>query len=680
MFIKSIEIENFRLLRSAKLTLDTKLTLLVGKNNSGKTSCLEILQKFLGNEGNNRQFLFEDFSEEAQSEIKHFCDLLNVLGKDLFKDYLEELDEKFPKISLTLELEYQEDEISGLNGFIVSLNPSSSTIKLYFEVSINVQKFMKIFDFKSSKDGEKVSLNSEDQEDSVITNFEIHKNNIYSCLERKVYVVDVDNLENRIRKEFKDIFNIIKLDFISAQRYFSENRKRLGAPQNIGRIIQDIYRIRSRKDFEDEGVRSIISALEEVEKTLNSRGLFVLTDFKKILSEYGQPGQNELELDSRFHLDPDRILEDFTETSYVDRSSGLHLPEHYSGLGTRNLCRILLEKTKLELECDCLSPKPLLHLICIEEPEAHLHPQLQEVFIKKIQEESSTTQFVITTHSSHILNSVTLNFVRYCRIIPKTGSSKRKTVFVDFKDIDATIGLYITLTKCDLLFADKAVLFEGSAERILLPYFIRLTCPSLLNQYVTYLEIGGNYAEKFCELLNKLGIKCLILTDLDPVYRVGSEREKSCISSVPGAFTKNTTIINWFKGADHSIATLIGKDEKEKIKANIYLSYQIPSFKSFEVGTTLEDDLILSNKSLFRDELLSGEKTLNKWLTNDKIKNSICKRYDGESIGDQGRALARIKSGSFKKVEFALKVLEKGSSLEVPEYITLGLKWLSKNE
>jgi putative ATP-dependent endonuclease of OLD family len=48
MNIKKIKIENYRLLKDFELDLEQNLSLLIGKNNTGKTSLLSILEKFIG--------------------------------------------------------------------------------------------------------------------------------------------------------------------------------------------------------------------------------------------------------------------------------------------------------------------------------------------------------------------------------------------------------------------------------------------------------------------------------------------------------------------------------------------------------------------------------------------------------------------------------------------------------
>ena len=93
------------------------------------------------------------------------------------------------------------------------------------------------------------------------------------------------------------------------------------------------------------------------------------------------------------------------------------------------------------------------------------------------------------------------------------------------------IRKYLTLTKCDLFFADKAIFVEGASERLLLPDMIEKcetsgvfgSCKYPLSaQYYALIEIGGAYAHKFIPFIDFLGVPCLILTDLDSVAdRVG---------------------------------------------------------------------------------------------------------------------------------------------------------------
>src|SRR5690606_33716221 len=86
-------------------------------------------------------------------------------------------------------------------------------------------------------------------------------------------------------------------------------------------------------------------------------------------------------------------------------------------------------------------------------------------------------QFVVSTHSSHVANAAKFEAVRYFLSSPATKDGIRHTKVKDFRkgseaippDDRDFLHQYMTLTKCDLYFADKAILVEGPTERILLP-------------------------------------------------------------------------------------------------------------------------------------------------------------------------------------------------------------------
>ena len=152
----------------------------------------------------------------------------------------------------------------------------------------------------------------------------------------------------------------------------------------------------------------------------------------------------------------------------------------------------------------------------IEEPEAHLHAQVQQVFIKqaydvlrkheKLKDANDLrTQLVVSTHSSHLAHEADFASLRYFRRLPvkAVGGSVPVSCVVNLSETfgsgDETgrfVKRYLKATHCDLFFADGAVLVEGPAERILVPHFVRKRdqYEYLRRCYITWLEIGGSHA------------------------------------------------------------------------------------------------------------------------------------------------------------------------------------------
>src|SRR5688572_423617 len=77
MLIKKLNVKNFRLLEDVSISLDKRVTLIVGCNNSGKTSLTEVFYKFLSGDGN--RFAFEDFSITSYEKFKQSLELWKQL-------------------------------------------------------------------------------------------------------------------------------------------------------------------------------------------------------------------------------------------------------------------------------------------------------------------------------------------------------------------------------------------------------------------------------------------------------------------------------------------------------------------------------------------------------------------------------------------------------------------------
>lgn len=353
-----------------------------------------------------------------------------------------------------------------------------------------------------------------------------------------------------------------------------------------------------------------------------------------------------------------------------------------------------------------------VHLIFIEEPEAHLHPQMQEVFIKKIQDVADSfgrhltdflgwpVQFIISTHSAHIANAAQFESIRYFLAAPKNEYELRKTRIIDLRNLfnaetfsdvgqeqsdksksaDSAnesrdfIHQYMTLTRCDLFFADKAILIEGPAERILLPRMIekidiglpdeqKLSC-----QYITVMEVGGDYAYHFFKFLDFLELPSLIITDIDAVTKnpiknpksrgaqtTAAARYRACPVS-EGQTTCNNSIKKWYKVSQIDLASLRSKKDEEKTLAYRRLAYQVAEQGDSPCGRSFEDAFILANLDIFRSDASTEAEQVDAetfaWnYVNDDLKNG--------------------------KTDFAIKYAIAKTEWLVPRYIADGLRWLA---
>src|SRR5258708_26729033 len=172
-----------------------------------------------------------------------------------------------------------------------------------------------------------------------------------------------------------------------------------------------------------------------------------------------------------------------------------------------------------------------LHLIFIEEPEAHLHAQLQQVFIRNVVElmkESGEdgsafhSQTVVTTHSPHILYERGFQPIRYFRRqytdgVQTTEVLNLSAFYAQNPNDRDFLQRYLKLTHCDLFFADAAILVEGNVERLLLPVMIEKEAVSLRSSCLSILEVGGAFGHRFKSLIEDLCIVAFGITYLGNV-------------------------------------------------------------------------------------------------------------------------------------------------------------------
>lgn len=756
MQIKHVEIHNYKRLSNCRLEFGDTKTLFVGANNSGKTSAMKALIQFLGD---GKGFSLYDFSASNWRIIDSIGVSWSASNPDQHQEVISKSLETWDSIlpSLDIWLDVGSDELQFIPTFIptldwneepiglrILLNPEGGQKKLenlakdYIAARSQVEKVRGTSSkLKLWPESLRDYLKGRDNKALVDKYFSLsvylldpakHK----SEGEQESPNIDPSYFRTQAPLSHSDLKKLFKVDYIEAQRGFADIDQGSRLTGQFRAYYDTHLNIKESPDAGDVGV---LEKLQEIEADYGKQ---LLDGFKKPLGELenlGYPGFHNpkpnlnVKLSSMEGLNHDTAV----EHSLCDDSS-IRLPEYSNGLGYQNLIFMTFElmrfrdywmqvgKRSITASLED-TPLPRLHLVLIEEPEAHLHAQVQRVFVERAyatlrnherlgEHTEFTTQLAISTHSSCIVMGADFCDLRYFQRIKANSaqeipfsqvvnmhdtfispSNKKKKEKDQEKKIKTSVDTrrfatrYIRSTHCDLFFADAIILVEGSAERMLLPRFIQKSYPVLDSSYLSILEIGGSHAHRIRPLIEKLGIPCLIITDLDSGAEEGkhpSVRPKRGDNQV----TNNSTLKEWIPGIktidellDAYVANTLVSTESFPVR----VAYQGPikvTIKDDEgeyLPYTFEDALIVDNLDAFTGLLEDSifEKVQDAINQSNSVNELSVKLYDVI----KGPLNANEKRGKgMEKVAFVLDLIESDifESLKTPSYISEGLAWLEE--
>jgi putative ATP-dependent endonuclease of the OLD family len=662
MRLENVSIRNFRLLRRISIDLAQKktTTIFVGPNNSGKTSVMEALRLFIGPGGETPKISFHDLSQLRHRDLKRIEVLLAGEGNP---EKRVALIKRFaPRMRLDLTFAYGEDQadLVAATQLLMDLTPGTNKVRMRIDYALeNAKKLHDDFEARPRKDQSLCDYLKE--------TFRDH-------FKRTFFKVSPDGKEVEQLDDGGLLKSLLRIDIVPAQRHVDDDEGSRSA--KLSKLLHDHYERFYQVD-DAAGYQAIEDALTQSAGDLTGKYGKAFGRLTKRLQNFGYPpGQKAPDLRVRAELSAETIYRDNARIYYASEHAGkggvmeeFELPEKYNGLGYKNLIYIVLQLESFRAAIDASKgDKPRIHVIAIEEPEAHLHPQMQTVFISEISKAletdgGTTAQVLLSTHSSHMIAHSEFEPVRYFRRVGRQVVMRDLSKLPlpdDDPDLLDFLRRYIRLTHCDLFFADKALFVEGQVERLLLPMMIEeqakvVGCETLGSQYISISEVGGAYAHKLKPVIEFLGIPSLIITDLDSV---DANNVKCPVAEGKG--TSNVCLRTWLPGKTN-FDELMACGEVDKTQGCIRVAYQVG--QDGHCGRSFEEAFVYANIP---------------WLTTNHAKLITTKAAVKKAVDAGLAAQAWALSGKLAKVDFALDLIN-APGWGIPLYIQQGLKWLAEH-
>lgn len=675
-------------------------TLIIGKNNAGKTTIANAI-KFI--------------CEAPQPTATDF----NIYYlNDLFKQYLSVYSSDKP---LTAE-NCQIPEIEFSLNVMIQVNKS--------DLINNISKFLPI----NSKDGElrnatiKIIVSISEVEYYLNSVAEILKENktekekmtlfirllngedVYTKNEKKLYKHNYFGINDAPVNGFA-LRSLIEIKEVKANRHLKEN------------VLSEIYNKIIKFQFENNDVtkRELELEIENINKQITEKVESKGKSVSDVLSQV--ENVNNIGLSLTGNVTYDSILNSLIKYNFSDGEN--FIPEDQFGLGYINLINIIGEIIHYIDSYKNGSHKSRINLLFIEEPEAFMHPQMQEFFINRIdnavkkalenaksieggQDLSLYCQIAITTHSSHIVNSKIHSSNSFNNINYLTSNKNISEVYLlnDSKIVDENskdsdlvfIKKHIKYKVSELFFSDAVIFVEGTTEESILKNYIEHD-DILKNFYISVFNINGAHGKVYIPLIKQLSIPCLIITDLDikrydceknerhskyeNCSKCGQVSHKGLKISNPGQSPDFKQIYTLFNRVttNKTISALIGTDKLRNLDyvkdKNLLVVFQKDKIKGV-FSTSLEEALILTNYSNV--------------VVNKAIETTIPKIYSSivgsdinlNNVLKNSYKIQSKLSTSSKKGEFSSNLIyelltnDEKNRPTLPRYILEGFHWLKR--
>ncbi len=534
MYLKYIQIVNFKNLKAARFEFAKGANTIIGENDSGKSNALTVIRILLDDNYyyNTKRLKETDFSYALGDWRGHWI---------IISAFFDEISREDKSNEFCAELTPEQENIDFLKSYIRCADKEFGTVSLFIrpcrakraelaEAAQNgtfeaVRSQIKLSDYE-------FYYTSRSQAD--FTDENVYKSIVGDiCAGQYVNPEDDDQSVLGSKIDIMNVWQHISTVFIDALRDVeSELRK----PKNpIRQIIDTIEGNIEETDIDD--IKRKISELNQKISHIPQVSDIGSQVNQKLLEMIGAIYSPEIKLESR-------LKEDFaTLARYLTISPSNQKDIDLLGLGHLNILYIAMKLVEFEVNRN----RELLNIMIIEEPEAHIHTHIQKTLFNNLQVTHTYTQVVMSTHSTHLSEVSDIEKVNVMKKVdeqtslvmkPTNGLDQFGADVLEYKGISFSkiLSRYLDAKRSVLLFSKGVIMVEGDGEEILIPALVKKVLGVSLDEMgIGLINIGSvgfeNVACIFDE--SRLQRKCSIVTDLDVV--VDGAKKSSQVAMDRGA-------------------------------------------------------------------------------------------------------------------------------------------------
>lgn len=709
MILKKVKIINYRQLQNVELDLQNSLTVLAGPNNSGKTTLISVLKGMFYDK--KLRFNYSDIPTNLSTAwvdkilpvfqpimIKHDKETgIREIIKQISFNGIFATEYVMESFQARIQVDYNpvSDNIQYFADYLMDLDETKHSFYFIYTYEPSVSSFEK--DLNEQYDKMAARFRDIDNPDGVekdtkryFLKEELLKLYCNASIEKCYFCnSNYENVNSMEVSAFKKLFNFQNIPAIR-ELDDSESDSSKGISKRVIALLKDnVTWVEATKRLPDLLMNDIENS--GAKKEIKNSSIKSLDDTIRNISKTsgGYIGKLQLEMDVN-EDDVEDFIQRITRAKYdID---GLLLNEESQGLGFSNLIYLHMRLEEFYKSID--SNK--VNVFFIEEPESHMHPQMQKVFIRFLKKYyiDKKLQGLITTHSNEIARMVGLDSLR---VIRQTGKSQSELFNLNkfrnsiknkkIKNVDNESAFllenffdwFFEIGYSELIFADKVVLYEGDSERLYIRKLLGLSdLSSLYDSYISFIQVGGAYAHNYLPMLTMLKMKTLIITDLD------YDKAVITLDAVKNSKSSNATINHCYK--------LVCSDKEEKFTPTIRDLYNLQRedkvvlydglvYLAFQdedsTARTLEEAMFnkLLGYNAFKKIKRSKWKAIRK---DNKLTFTIPNNKEGEKDSEYS-VREIVEATSNNKTDFMYSVILGGNEEKMlPDYIKKGLLWLAK--